>query len=218
MPTSVRETPWGFPEAAVRWSKKPETQYGHVPMRNTFQKSRPAFEAMSDQGDEAVDGEMVDDQDVLRAMDPAELTNVQAMDAWEAVIGDMDSTASAFEERGWKTIVCHPGDVTVVESDARTGIDVLLPDNEFGDVAEFVETSTFDEYEVLRAEQEGVVYAVVVMQDTDAERVFLFPTYFEPSEFVEVAQESVMVYLRRLNGEYVELELEDPSLFLPDDV
>lgn len=191
-------------------------------MRNTFQNRRPAFDAMSDQGDDAAgdagDGsETIDDEDVLRAMDPDELTNLQAMGAWDAVIGDMDATAAAFEERDWETVVCHPGDVAIVEGEARAGVDVLLPDNEFGDVAAFVETSTFDEYEVLRAAQEGVVYAVVVMQDTDAERAFLFPTYFDPDEFVGVARDTVTVYLRRLNGEYVELELEDPSLFLPDE-
>lgn len=160
--------------------------------------------------------DQVDEEELLRAMDPDNLTNVQAMTAWDAVIGDMDATASAYEEGGWKTVVCHPGDVTVFESDDREGIDVLLPDNEYEDVASLVENATFDAYEVLRAEQEGIIYAVVVMQDTEAEFAFLFPTYFEPEEFLDVAGDSVMVYLRRLNGEYVELELEDPDLFLPE--
>lgn len=159
----------------------------------------------------------VDDEDVLRAMDPDELGNLQAMGAWDAVIGDMDATAAAFEERGWEVVECHPGDVSIVEGEDRAGVDVLLPDDEFADVAAFVEASAFDEYEVLRAEQEGMVYAVVVMQDTAAERAFCFPLYYEPADLVEVAHAVVPVFLRRLNGEYVELELEDPSLFLPDE-
>lgn len=156
----------------------------------------------------------VDDDDVLRAMDPGELTNVEAMRSWDAVVGDMESTASAYEAEGWKAVVCHPGDVTIIQGEERRGVDVLLPDDEYAEIESLVEAAEFDEYEVLRAVDEGLVYAVVVMQDTDQQLAFLFPTYFEPEEFAPIADDTVTVYLRRLQGQYVELELEEPDLFL----
>lgn len=158
----------------------------------------------------------VEDEDVLRAMDPDDLTNLPVVEAWDAVVGDMESTASAYEAEGWEVVVCHPGDVTVIQGEDRVGVDVLLPDDEYEEIQSLVEAATFDEYEVLRAMDEGLMYAVVVMQDTDEEFAFLFPTYYEPEEFTAVAEDSVTVFLRRLQGQYVELELEDPGLFLPD--
>lgn len=158
----------------------------------------------------------VEDDDVLRAMDPGELTNMEAMAAWDAVIGDMESTASAYEAEGWRAVVCHPGDVTLIQGEERVGVDVLLPDDEYAEIESLVEAATFDEYEVLRAMDQGLMYAVVVMQDTEQGLAFLFPTYFEPEEFASIAGGSVTVYLRRLQGEYVQLELEEPELFLPD--
>lgn len=143
--------------------------------------------------------------------------NPEAMTAWDAVEGDMESTASGYEAAGWETIVCHPGDVAVHQGEDRRGVDVLLPNDEYEAVEAAVEESEFDEYEVLTATHEGVVFAVVVMQDTDRELALLFPTYFEPDQFLAVAGDTVTVYLRQLQGEYVELELEEPDLFLPDD-
>ena len=157
------------------------------------------------------------EDDVLRAMDPQELTNLEAMKAWDAVVGDMESTASAYEAEGWRAVVCHPGDVTIRLGEDRPGVDVLLPDDEYAEIESLVETASFDEYEVLRAMNDGLVFAVVVMQDTDQQLAFLFPTYFEPEEFAPIANETVTVYLRRLQGQYVQLELEEPELFLKGD-
>ena len=159
----------------------------------------------------------VEDDDVLRAINPGELTNVEALAAWDAVVGDMESTASAYEAEGWRTVVCHPGDVTIRLGEDRPGVDVLLPDDEYAEVESLVETAEFDEYELLRAMDSGLVYAVVVMQDTEQQVAFLFPTYFEPEEFAPIANGTVTVYLRRLQGQYVELELEEPELFLTGD-
>ena len=37
-------------------------------------------------------------------------TNVQAKEGWQAVIEDAEATAEEFRERGWETLVLHPGE------------------------------------------------------------------------------------------------------------
>lgn len=154
-----------------------------------------------------------------------ESAGVQAsMGAWDAVVDDMEATAEAYEEAGWETLQCHPGDVAVVtgeEADAVPHFDVLLPDNEYADVEELLESGvTFTEYEVLKAEEGGVLYFVVVMEDPAEQAALLYPGYYERSAadpLFEHAHDAgeLRTRLRRLDGEYVELVHEDPDLFEP---
>ena len=54
-----------------------------------------------------------------------------AGDGWSAVIEDMEATAAEYRERGWTALELHPGDSVLVDSDRRTGLDVVLPGPEF---------------------------------------------------------------------------------------
>jgi hypothetical protein len=119
--------------------------------------------------------------------------------------------------------------VTVLVGDAdpetRTGIDVLVPDDEDAELeALLAEGVAFDGYQVYRAAREGTVFAVVVMEDTETEAAVVYPVYYDAGDrttlelFRRARREGELrSYLRILTGEYVELTHEDPDLFVPED-
>lgn len=147
--------------------------------------------------------------------------NVQAGEGWSDVINDMDATAAEYRDRGWETTALHPGDSVFVDSDRRTGIDVLLPGPEFETLEALVAEHTFDSVETFRAASGGTVYVVVVERDTDAEIAVLVPTYYDrasSAEAIESARESgtIRLFCRRLNDDTVEFVHDDSAPFLPD--
>ncbi|MFC7167078.1 DUF7529 family protein [Halospeciosus flavus] len=181
-------------------------------------------ETDGDGSEETPDGAAVEQPTAARGSENAGVP--ASLGAWDAVVGDMESTADAYEEAGWETLQCHPGDVTVVtdeEGETTPHVDVLLPDNEYADVEALLESGvSFGEYEVLKAEEGGVLYFVVVMEDPEEEVALLYPGYYQRSEaeeLLEHARESgeLLTRLRRLDGEYVELVHEDPELFAPEE-
>lgn len=104
-------------------------------------------------------------------------------DVWEDVVADMEATAAEYREDGWETCELHPGDVTALPvstapEQKRTGLDVLVPGDEFEKVESFVEEGSFDGYDVFRAMQSGVVFLVVAMTDEAARRAVVFPLYY----------------------------------------
>lgn len=148
---------------------------------------------------------------------------------WDRVIEDAAATAEAYREDGWDAIVCHPGDVTatgeadVELDDARTGVDVLVPDDEFERVAAAVDgPGAFDEVEVFRAEQNGVVFFVAALENAAAETAILVPAYYDTrraENFLEtVAREGELrLHVRPLDRRRVlTFAQSDPSPFLPD--
>ncbi|QCJ45677.1 MULTISPECIES: DUF7529 family protein [Haloprofundus] len=164
--------------------------------------------------------------------------------AWEAVVADMEATAEAYREEGWETTELHPGDVVPLsnvdigldvedelggdETDVSeerpgwSGLDVLLPGNEFTAVEGVVEASTFDESEVLRTRENGVVLAVVVMKASGEKRAVFVPLYYDIADIAGVASAArsvgrLEVALRPLsNDQRVLFALDDPELVLPE--
>jgi len=145
---------------------------------------------------------------------------------WEQVIDDMETTAAAYREDGWDTIVCHPGDVTAIgeadveRDDARTGIDILVPGDEFERVAAAVDgPGAFDEVEAFRAEQAGFVFFVAALENDDANAVVLVPAYYEPDEsFLETVHRSgrLQLHVRPLDQRRIVTFIQDdPTPFLP---
>lgn len=148
-------------------------------------------------------------------------TNVQAQAGWTDVIEDMESTAAAYRDRGWETLELHPGDSVLVDSDRRTGLDVLLPGPEFEELEALVGQYSFDSVEVLRAGSGGTVYVLVVERDTDAEVVAFVPGYYDrasSTETIDSIRDSglIRLFCRRLNDDTVEFVHDDPDPFLPD--
>lgn len=152
------------------------------------------------------------------------------MEFWEEVMADMEATAAEYRESGWETDKLHPGNVTPLPAgatadgefaDGRTGLDVLVPGEEFERVEELVESGSFDGYDVFRAQQAGVVFLVVAMRDEAAGRAVVFPLYYRIDEAREtlarVAERGKMrTWVRPLDDERrVVFVQESPDGLLP---
>jgi len=148
-------------------------------------------------------------------------TNVQAKEGWSAVIEDMEATAAEYRERGWTTLELHPGDSVLVDSDRRTGIDVVLPGPEFEELEALVERRSFDEVEVFRAAGEGLVYLLVVEADPESEVAAFVPAYYDPNAAADALDSireagALRLFCRRLNDDTVTFVHDDPAPFLPE--
>ncbi len=153
---------------------------------------------------------------------PAETpTNVQAGEGWTDVIEDMEATAAEYRDRGWETLELHPGDSVLVDSDRRTGLDVLLPGPEYEDLEALSAAHSFTDVEVFRAASAGTVYVLAVERDPDAEVAAFVPAYYDlasSADTVDAIRESgrLRLFCRRLNDDTVEFVHDDPEPFLPE--
>ncbi|MDB2225855.1 hypothetical protein PM076_15940 [Halorubrum ezzemoulense] len=150
-------------------------------------------------------------------------TNVQAEDGWSAVIEDMEATATKYRERGWTALELHPGDSVLVDSDRRTGLDVVLPGSEFEELESLVDDRQFRDVEVFRAEGNELVYVLVVEIAPESETAVFVPAYYDPSQAAEKLESireagAVRLFCRRLNDDAVRFVHDDPTPFLPDPV
>ncbi len=154
---------------------------------------------------------------------PNATAHSRAMPHWENVIGDMEATAEEYDDRGWETVQLHPGDVTPlwVEEDGEFGLDVLVPDNEFEEVEELIDGGvSFDAFEAYRALADGLVFAVVVMEDHDTETALLYPVYYDmqgAEDMLDDAAEAGEMYtfVRTLSEDRIQFTHDDPSVFRP---
>ncbi|WP_247001658.1 DUF7529 family protein [Halosolutus gelatinilyticus] len=148
--------------------------------------------------------------------------------AWDRVVEDMEATADAYREDGWDAIECHPGDVTAVgdgdvqRDDARTGVDVLVPDDEFDRAAAAVDgPGEFDEVNVFRAEENGIVFFVAALENGVAETVILVPGYYgvrRSGSFLETVEreDELRLHVRPLDQRRVlTFTQRDPGPFIP---
>ena len=145
----------------------------------------------------------------------------RVMGVWEDVIADMEATTAKYREAGWEVLELHPGDVTVLEGE-RYGLDVLVPGDEFRELEEVAAETTFDSYEVYRAESEGMIFALVVLEDDEREGAVCCPTYYEHerSDGLErrAREEGAMyTHVRPLTDDrVVTFTHDDPELFFAD--
>lgn len=156
---------------------------------------------------------------------PGAGTNARAMARWNEVIEDMEATAAEYERQGWETLQLHPGDVTVLPPDSgNPGLDVLVPDDEHRALSALFERATFGDAEVYRRSEGSMVYLLVVEQTTAEDAAVLYPAYYATTdrgvdETFEHARETgrFRTYVRRLQGDPLAFEHDDPSLFAPAD-
>ena len=136
---------------------------------------------------------------------------------WEAVVADMEATAEGYREADWSVLELHPGDVTVDEQ----GLDVLVPGDEFETLESRTADAAFDTYEVYRAAESEMVFALVVLEDTETERAVCCPIYYE-REAIEGVRERIgdgvlYTHIRPLNDDrMVTFSYEEPELFVPE--
>lgn len=151
------------------------------------------------------------------------------VDRWEAVIDDMETTATEYREDDWDVVELHPGDVTPLPparggealDDDRVGLDILVPDNEFEAVEAASADATFDSYEAYRAQVGSVVFAVVAVEATASELAVLVPLYYRAADAREMSNRAlerghIDLFVRPLaDDRRVVFTQEEPALILP---
>lgn len=163
-------------------------------------------------------------------MDVEEHPLANDTDAWSTVIEECHTTADEYRNRGWTAFDPVPGDVVPVpapgdSADEKVGLDVLLSNAEFDRLTDLVDDVSFDEFESLRAHENGIVYLTLVFRASDAETVLCLPLYYRVAEADRMlgrvrAGDAMTTYCHSLSGdERVEFDHEDPTpLFPPQDI
>lgn len=140
---------------------------------------------------------------------------------WQAVVDDMSTTAQAYREDGWTTLELHPGDSVLVDSEARTGLDVLLPGPEYDELEAVTEDAVFTDVDVFRAESDGLLYLLVVEQSPDTETAVFVPAYYDPGGSRDKLDSirddgEFRLFCRQLTDEYVLFVHDDVEPFSPE--
>ncbi|MDS0475615.1 hypothetical protein [Natrinema sp. 1APR25-10V2] len=150
-------------------------------------------------------------------------STAQPQSGWRAVVEDMAATADEYRDRGWTALELHPGDSVLVDSERRTGLDVVLPGPEYEDLESLTEDCTFADVDVFRAEQSSMLYLLVVEKDPNTETAVFVPAYYDPGSGqskLETIQSDgeLRLFCRRLDDDYVEFVHDDVTPFLPESV
>jgi len=106
-------------------------------------------------------------------------------------------------------------------ADDRRGFDVLVPDDEFEQLREWVDGGAFDEHDVYHVES-GIHFAMVVLKGADASRAVCCPLYYDADGFERLRENAtragrLYTYVRNPAEESVTYAHEEPELFVPDE-
>jgi hypothetical protein len=146
---------------------------------------------------------------------PAGLGGVR--EHWDDILADMGVTAEEYRERGWETLELHPGQVRA--DPGAGGFDVLLPDDEYETLVEFLDGGDVDDYDVFRAEV-ATVFFLLVLRDEERKRAVLLPGYYDVPDGEALAgavDDRLVVSAHRLRRDGdVAFALESPDPFFPD--
>jgi len=148
-------------------------------------------------------------------------------DRWGDVEADLDATAAELADEGWTTVSLHAGDVTTRpgRDGGPTGLDVLVPSNEFEDLTDEVEAgATFSETAVFREAAGGVAFLVFVLRDPDRRVAALVPAFYpqmgeDATALAEYAHDAghVQLHVRPLGRDrVVTFTVDDPALVFPE--
>jgi hypothetical protein len=145
---------------------------------------------------------------------------------WEELRADMNEVATEYRESDWNAIVLEPNDVSPVDGEERSGLEVTVADDEYDRVASLLEREdvTFAGAEVYYRPSEGNDrrYALVIERDEGSESAVFVPLTYALSETAGVFERALRegdlhVYVRPDGGERsVIFSHDDPSLFLEE--
>ncbi|ERG90506.1 MAG: hypothetical protein J07HQW1_00529 [Haloquadratum walsbyi J07HQW1] len=146
-------------------------------------------------------------------------------DHWDSILTDIETTATRYDNDGWKSLALHPGHVTPLagKPDNLWGFDVLLPDDEFAILENTVADVTITDYELFSTEASGGVFLMSVTRAESETVAIIFPLYYRLGDDSISALKthtaetgSVRTYLRRLeNDRRIEFQYDKPGLFFP---
>jgi hypothetical protein len=153
-------------------------------------------------------------------------TNPVTTTEWEELIADSEEIATEYRENGWDAVVLEPIDVTPVEVEGRSGLDVTIAESAYGRVEELVGDGdvTFGDAEVYYRPSEGgdQRFALVVERDEESETAVFVPLTYSFSNARDVFERAVreaaiQVHVRpEAADEWIVFSHGDPSLFLEE--
>lgn len=149
-------------------------------------------------------------------------------EAWGATLDDMTALADEYEDEGWETAriaagstgTFGPGDLKGDED--AFGIAYVIPGDKAEELSELFEQSSFPEYEVYRAENDGLVYMVTALLAPDIETAVFVAGAWEQRTALNCATTAIergrmFSYLQKLDGTVVGVvEHDDPEKFFPN--
>jgi hypothetical protein len=150
-------------------------------------------------------------------------SDISAMAWWDRLLEDAADQRAAYEDDGWEAFVLHTADVTPLDgtADDRVGLSVLVPDDEFDRLAGVLSETTVQRYDAFRTTVTGYVAFVLAIETADDTAVLCPGYYVVDDDSAEalfeqaLADEVLTMYVRRLDGTSVEVELADPELLEP---
>jgi hypothetical protein len=162
-------------------------------------------------------------------------------EAWGATLEEMDALADEFEADGWRTLRIAAGDCGPFGPSAGAesedgdgdenengdggeafGLAYVVPSDDAEEVSELFERASFPEYEVYRAENDGLMYTVTALFAPDIETAVFVAGAWELRNALgcaTAAAETGLMYtrLQKLDGTVVGVvEHEEPEKFFPD--
>jgi hypothetical protein len=138
---------------------------------------------------------------------------------WQILISEMEELAEELVEDGFETLILHPGSVSAVAESDEFGLHIVVPNNEFDELQEWVDNgATFDEFEIFKRAAGEHVYAVVVVTDAEEEVALLYPTYYTHNERGRLnadaqTRDGMLVHLRTINQERITLMHDADEFF-----
>lgn len=143
---------------------------------------------------------------------------------WPAFQEEIASLAEEYRSDGWEVVELHPGDIVPLapgEHD-RWGLDVVVPDDELGDVEDLVVDSAPEEFELFRSTQGEVVFQLIAAKAPEPKQLILVPTYYRrsdigPTRAAAFDRGEIPIHLRPLRqSPVITFTHEDPDVFFPD--
>jgi hypothetical protein len=144
---------------------------------------------------------------------------------WTQVAAELEGIAEEYRSSGWDAVTAVPESVAArrpeADPEGKGGFDLLLPDDAFESLTEFVAGRRFDAYEVFRGGGEGTVYLVVAVEATESARAVLYPAYFTDESVVDLHETAdagpLYTHLRSPESdERVTFTHEAPAPFFPE--
>jgi hypothetical protein len=144
---------------------------------------------------------------------------------WTQVTTELEGIAEAYRSSGWDAVTAVPESVATrrpeADPEGRGGFDLLLRDDAFESLAEFVAGRSFDAYEVFRGDGEGATYLVVAVEADESARAVLYPAYFTDESVVDLHETAdagpLYTHLRSPESdERVTFTHEAPDPFFPE--
>lgn len=137
---------------------------------------------------------------------------------WEMLLEEMETNEEELADDGWDTLAFYPGQISTVTDPDNFGLHVLVPNNQFDDLATIIDDgATFDAFQIYTTTSDERVYALLIVMDTTAGSAILYPLHYPADKetllSVEASdREQMLTHLRTINEDVITFT-HDPDAF-----